>query len=170
VLIVRRRNEERMKGITRGAVALALSCAAALGAAPSVQAQVQFTSTCQFENDTGTVVSSGDMYDGATLVGTVAVCRDGSYNYWGYVGFREKLTASQWAQATLDRQRDGLAAGSVNCDSSGGNGKVLPDQRVCWTPKMSGLSGHYKFLATGEMYSSHTGDQLAFQTTWEFTR
>jgi hypothetical protein len=161
-----------MKNIFKGSAVLGIVCAAVLTLAPSASASTQSAAgkICQFVNDTGTVVRSMPLYAEGDLVGTIAVCRDDSYNYWGYVGFREKLTASQWAQATLYRQRDGGPSGTVTCDSNGGNGKVMPNQRVCWTPKVSGLSGHYEFLAMGEMYSSHTGKKLGFETTREFAR
>jgi len=161
-----------MKKLFKGSTVLGIVCAAVLALAPSASASTLSAAgkTCQFVNETGRIVTSMSLYAGSDLVGTVAVCRDDSYNYWGYVGFREKLTASQWAQATLYRQRDGSSTTSVTCDSSGGNGKVMPNQRVCWTPKFTGLSSHYQFLAAGEMYSSHTGTQLAFDTTREFAR
>lgn len=151
---------------------LGIVCAAVMALTPAASASTESAAgkTCQFVNETGTIVASMDLQGDGGPVGTIAVCRDDSYNVWGYIGFREKLTASQWAQATLYRQRDGSAAGTYTCDSSGGNGRVMPNQRVCWTPKMSGLSGHYQFLAMGEMYSSHTGARLAFDTTREFIR
>ena len=155
---------------------LGIVCAAVMALTPAASASEDSAAgkTCQFVNDTGTIVSSMTLYrdDAPELgpVGTIAVCRDDSYNVWGYIGFREKLTASQWAQATLYRQRDGSPSGTYTCDTSGGNGRVMPNQRVCWTPKMSGLSGHYQFLAMGEMYSSHTGARLVLDTTREFVR
>ncbi|MGV9299029.1 MULTISPECIES: hypothetical protein [Amycolatopsis] len=158
-----------MKNAVKMATVLGLMCSAAVAVAPSASASA-IAQTCQFGNEYGHVVRGGDLYYGGDLVGTVAVCRDDSYNYWGYLGFREKLTASQWAQATLYRERDSVPAGSVNCDSSGGNGNVGAFQRVCWTPKFSGVSGHYTFLATGELYSSHTGTQLAIGSTGDFDR
>ncbi|MBB5938435.1 hypothetical protein [Streptomyces zagrosensis] len=163
-----------MKCIPGASAVLALVCSAVTLIAPSASAQTLVASTCQFGNDTGRIVASAYIYrnDAPELgsVGRIAVCRDDAHNYWGYVGFAEKLTASQWAQATLYRQRDGSTTTSINCDSSGGNGKVMPNQRVCWTPKFTGLSGRYTFLAKGEMYSSHTGNRLALETTGEFTR
>lgn len=154
-----------MKNVFKISAVIGLLCSAAVVAAPAASA----AGTCQFVNETGHVVRSMELYYGEP-VGTIAVCRDDAYNYWGYIGFREKLTASQWAQATLYRQRDGLAAGTVTCDSPGGNQHVGAYQRVCWTPKMSGVSGHYKFLAVGELFSSHTGATLAIDSTAEFAR
>jgi hypothetical protein len=161
-----------MKTMAKGSTVLGVVCAAVLAFTPTASASAPPAAgkTCQFVNETGKIVASTYLYSGSEQVGRVAVCRDDSYNYWGYVGFIEKLTVSQWAQATLYRQRDGAPSGTITCDSNGGNGKVMPNQRVCWTPKVSGLSGHYTFLAQGEMYSSHTGKRLVFDTTHDFAR
>ncbi|MGW4527343.1 hypothetical protein [Amycolatopsis sp. NPDC004378] len=158
-----------MKSVFKLPAALGLMCSAVVVAAPSASASAA-GQTCQFVNEVGHVVRSMELMgtDGST--GTIAVCRDDSYNYWGYVGFREKLTASQWAQATLYRERDSVPADSVTCDSKNGNGHVGPFQRVCWTPKVSGVSGHYTFLALGELHSSHTGATLAIDSTRDFAR
>ncbi|WP_103355658.1 hypothetical protein [Amycolatopsis sp. CA-128772] len=161
-----------MKKVLKKAAVLGAACAAVVALAPAASASEPPAAgrTCQFVNEVGKVVAGAYLYVDNVSVGVAAVCRDDSYNYWGYVGFVEKLTVSQWGQATLYRHRDGAPSGTVTCDSNGGNGRVMPNQRVCWTPKVSGLSGHYSFLAMGEMYSSHTGKLLVIGTTGEFAR
>ena len=104
--------------------------------------------------------------DSGSSVGEIQLCRDGNYDYWGFILLDNSPTASQYGDAVLERTRSGLPS-YVGCDSSGGNGIVLPGQTRCWTPKLTGLSGAYTFRAEGTLTSSHTNTTVAFGSTIE---
>lgn len=95
------------------------------------------------------------------------LCRDSSYNYWGFVLLNNPATASQYGDAVLTRYRANDLPSSIGCESPGGNGIILPGQTRCWTPKISGLSGLYTFRVEGTVTSSHTGDWVAYGKTIE---
>jgi hypothetical protein len=143
---------------------------AVLGLTPTASASTQTVTAapdCQFGSTYGTVVARDYLRtSGNTPVGKIMLCRDGNYKYWGFMLLTNPLTASQWGDAVLTRYRDGLQT-FISCDSDGGNGKVLPGQTRCWTPKFTGLSGLNTFRAEATVTSSHTGNWYAYGTTIE---
>jgi hypothetical protein len=142
---------------------------AAVGLAPAASAQVEAAPNCQYATSSyGTWVTSKALTvigGSSTSVGTIQLCRDSDYNYFGFVIFPAKLPVNQWGQAYIYRFRDGVLDATLSCDSSGGNGNVRPGQTRCWTPRSSGLSGHYTFQAEGQLWNSHSGQIVASGTT-----
>ncbi|GAA3434823.1 hypothetical protein [Kutzneria kofuensis] len=128
-------------------------------------ASTQAAPDCEFGDTYGYRVDRGYVKtDSGTLVGQVQLCRDGNYNYWGFLLLDHSPTVSQYGNVVLERDRDGMPS-FVDCDSPGGNHIVRSGQTRCWTPKLTGLSGAYTFLATGSLTSSHTNTTLAFGYT-----
>lgn len=123
----------------------------------------------QWGSSYGKIVTTAPVRSEAdrTRVGTIEICHDSNYNYWGFVIYSSPMTASQYAEVHLDRYRDGVWESQITCDSPGGNGSVMPGQTRCWTPKFTGLSGRWTFRAASFKYSSHTGDLLAWGRTIE---
>lgn len=147
-------------GRVLGALAVAVLAVAAL--APAASAQTALAApNCQHGSTYGQLVKAASLGS----YGTIQLCRDSGYNYWGFVLFNNPLTASQWGQAVIERHRDGFFYDSVDCDSPGGNGYVEPGQTRCWTPKFTGLSGRWTFVAEGRLTSSHTGAVIAWNRT-----
>ncbi|MFD8497323.1 hypothetical protein [Amycolatopsis sp. NPDC059657] len=146
--------------------ALTSTVVALVSLVPSASAQTAAAPDCQFGNTYGVVVDRAYLrtQTGNVAIGKIQLCRDSDYKYWGFVLLNNPLTTSQWADAVLTRYRDGLQ-GSISCDSPGGNGKVLPGQTRCWTPKFTGLSRLYTFRAEATVTSSHTGDWYAWGST-----
>ncbi|MEV4052007.1 hypothetical protein AB0J55_12570 [Amycolatopsis sp. NPDC049688] len=146
-------------------VITALGVAAALGClTPAASAQTQAAPDCQYGSSYGVVVQPPAPITavvGGARVGTVEVCRDSNYNYWGFAIYNSPMTVSEYAQVYLNRFRDGTLTETITCDNAGGNGYIEPGQTRCWTPKLTGLSGHWSFQAYSEKYSSHTGALLA---------
>jgi hypothetical protein len=151
-------------------VAFAVASAAVLGLALPAAADVTASPDCQNSAGYQTVVSRAAVIaTNDVVVGEAQLCRQGSL-YFGFVLYDQAMTASQYAQAYLDRYDNGVWVGTVSCDSSGGNGKVLPGQRRCWTPNLNGAAARYTFVASTFKYSSHTGDLLAWGDTGLPTR
>lgn len=145
-------------------VAVAVATATLLPAA--ADASVQAAPNCQFGGTYGVRVDYAYVVtDSGVSVGQIQLCRDGNYNYWGFLLLNNSPTASEYGDAVLERDRDGAMPSFVGCESTGGNGVVLPGQTRCWTPKLSGLSGAYTFRAEGTLTSSHTGITLAYNST-----
>ncbi|MGH3874975.1 MAG: hypothetical protein ACRDSR_26325 [Pseudonocardiaceae bacterium] len=156
----------RAGAITMGAAAML--AVAVVGLAPAASAQAAAAPNCQFGSTYGTVVSSALVTKdiGGNPIGKIQLCRDSSYKYWGFLLLNNPPTASQYGNAYIERYRDGSYESLVGCDSKGGNGIVVPpNQTRCWTPKFSGLSGHYTFDAIGFVNSSHTGNRYAYGQT-----
>ncbi|SMD22479.1 hypothetical protein [Kibdelosporangium aridum] len=149
---------------------LGVVSAALLGGVVPASAQTQAAPHCQWGNTYGTIVKppveSVFAVVGGARVGSVELCRDSSYNYWGFAIYDTPMTASQYAQVLLQIYRDGDWIKDVSCDTdlgngNKGNGYIAPNQTRCWTPKVGGVSGHYTFRARTDKYSSHTGALLA---------
>lgn len=156
--------------IRKTIVALGVSLAAVVWMVMPASAQALAAAPdCQWGTGYGTIVTTAPVKSEAdgSRVGTVEVCRDSSYNYWGFVIYTSPMTASQWADVYFDRYRDGVWLSSITCDSPGGNGIVKPGQTRCWTPKFTGINSIYTFKASSFKYSSHTGDLLAWGQTVE---
>ncbi|MEU4249109.1 hypothetical protein AB0F15_17040 [Amycolatopsis sp. NPDC026612] len=138
---------------------------AALGClTPAASAQTQAAPDCQYGSSYGVVVQPTAAITavvGGGRVGTVEVCRDSSYNYWGFAIYDSPMSASEYGQVYLNRFRDGALTETITCDDPGGNKRIAPGQTRCWTPKLTGLSGRWTFQAYSEAYSSHTGALLA---------
>ena len=144
---------------------LAIVAGVVLGLAPQASARVAAAPNCQHGSGYGTVVDWDYVTtDAGAAIGTIQLCRDSNYNYWGFILSYYPLSASMWGDAILFRFRDGVQS-TVGCDSPGGNGIVLPGQTRCWTPKLTGLSGAYTFRAEGSVTSSHTGTTYGFGYT-----
>ncbi|MFJ1766603.1 hypothetical protein ACIOD2_40190 [Amycolatopsis sp. NPDC088138] len=150
-------------------VALGGVVMAAVGLAPAASAEVEAAPNCQYGTSSyGTWVTSKALTvigGGSASVGTIQLCRDSSYNYFGFVIFPAKLPVNEWGQAYVYRFRDGVLDATLSCDSSGGNGNVRPAQTRCWTARSAGLSGHYTFQAEGQLWNSHSGQIVASGTT-----
>jgi len=154
---------------------LAACAIAAISSASLIMPGISMTSAmaaapdCQFGNGYGLLVDSDPVYsppDTTTRsIGRIQLCRDSDYQYWGFILLNNSPTASQYGDAEIGRYRDGNFESFVNCDSVGGNGVVVSGQRRCWTPKFTGVSGRYTFMAYGSLWSSHTGNKLADGTT-----
>ncbi|QFU92572.1 hypothetical protein [Amycolatopsis sp. YIM 10] len=146
---------------------LGVASAALLGAVVPASAQPDAAPHCQYGSSYGTIVKTAPVSatTGGARVGTVELCRDSAYNYWGFVIYDNEMTASQYAQVILQIYRDGSWTSEVTCDSPNGNDHVEPGQTRCWTPKVGGVSGRYTFRAWSEKYSSHTGALLAWGHT-----
>lgn len=145
--------------------ALTSAIVALVSLSPPASAQSAAAPNCQFGNTYSTLVTWEYLKTRTDVaIGTIQLCRDSEYKYWGFVLLNNPLTASQWADAVLTRYREGLQS-SISCDSPGGNGIVLPGQTRCWTPKFTGLSRLYTFRAEGTVTSSHTGDWYAWGGT-----
>jgi len=146
--------------------ALGVSSAAVLCLTMPASADTQAAPNCQWGSSYGTIVKTAPVTSTTgSRVGTIEICRDSSYNYWGFVIYTSPMTASQYAEVYLDRYRDGVWESQITCDSPGGNGTVMPGQTRCWTPKFTGLSSRWSFRASSFKYSSHTGDLLAWGQT-----
>lgn len=80
------------------------------------------------------------LFGSRTVIGSVQLCRQGDY-YWAYIVFYDYMPSGKWGTAVLEIVRDGVKY-QWGCDSSpqgspnGGNGRVLPGQNRCWTPKV----------------------------------
>ncbi|WP_410660439.1 hypothetical protein [Amycolatopsis sp. lyj-112] len=148
---------------------LGISSAAVLCMAMPAAAHTQAAPDCQWGTSYGTIVTTAPVKAEAdgSRVGTVEICRDSAYKYWGFVIYTSPMTASQYAQVHLGRYRDDVWESEITCDSPGGNKMVGPGQTRCWTPKFTGLSARYTFRAASFKYSSHTGDLLALGQTIE---
>ncbi|RSD10303.1 hypothetical protein [Amycolatopsis eburnea] len=147
--------------IKKAMAVLAAASAGLLGLALPASADVSSSQDCQNGAGYQTVVKRAAVIaTNNVVVGEVQLCRQGSL-YFGFVLFDQAMTASQYAQARLDRYDQGQRVGTVSCDSSGGNGRVLPGQRRCWTPNLNGDAVRYTFVASASKFSSHTGDLLA---------
>jgi hypothetical protein len=163
----------------KSALVTAICLAGALGAAIPATAAVEPTALsgnsalgtgsvvpaanpdCQNNDGFQTIVKTAPVTAiNGVRVGTVELCREGSL-YFGFVIFNQAMTASQYAQAYLDRYDNGVLVGTVSCDDGGGNGQVLPGQRRCWTPNLNGAAVRYTFVASAYQFSSHTGDLLS---------
>lgn len=155
--------------VTAGAVVVVVASMFAPAEAGASTQAVTVAPTCQFGSSYGIRVVSAEVVTPSKVsVGEVQLCRDSSYNYWGFLLLRSPATASEYGDVTLERDRSGSGGGVdlVNCKSPGGNDYVLPGQTRCWTPKLSGLSGAYTFGATGTLISSHTGNFVAYGATF----
>lgn len=142
---------------------LAVASAAVLGHALPASADVLASPDCQNNNGFQTIVKTAPVTatDGTgARVGTVELCREGSL-YFGFVIYNQAMTASQYAHGYLDRYSNGAWVGQVSCTSPGGNGRVEPGQRRCWTANLNGNSTGYTFVASSYQFSSHTGSLLA---------
>ncbi|WP_370949065.1 hypothetical protein AB5J62_16345 [Amycolatopsis sp. cg5] len=124
--------------------------AAAVSLAPAATAQAEAAPNCQYGDSYGTRVTSAAVGG----MGAVQLCRDSSYRYWAFLLLTRSPSSGRHGQGYLERYRDGKWESYVTCDSSGGNGKVLPGQTRCWTPKFTGLSGHYTFRAWGAVFDN----------------
>ncbi|MEA5362933.1 hypothetical protein VA596_25615 [Amycolatopsis sp., V23-08] len=146
--------------------ACAIASAAVLGLAVPASADVRSSPDCQNSAGYQTLVTprAAVIATNNVVVGEVQLCRQGDL-YFAFVLFDQAMTASQYAQAYLVRYDQGVPVGTVTCDSSGGNGKVLPGQRRCWTPNLNGQAARYTFVASADKHSSHTGALLASGNT-----
>ncbi|VVJ17848.1 Uncharacterised protein [Amycolatopsis camponoti] len=150
----------------RKLIAAGLAAAAAVMVpVSSATASTQAAPHCQFGSGYGYLVDSDPIYsppgNHSASVGRIELCRDSGYQYWAFILLDNPPTVSQYGDAEIARYRDGNVQNVLRCESPGGNGEVLPGQRRCWTPKIDGVSGHYKFIASGTLWSSHTGNLLA---------
>jgi hypothetical protein len=149
----------------RRTIAAGVACAALLAVAmpTSAQAGAQAAPDCQHSSGYGVVVKTAPVsaVSNDARVGTVELCRDSAYNYWGFVIYNSPMTASEYAQVYLQTFRDGSWVSDVTCDTSGGNLHVGPGETRCWTAKVGGVSGRYTFRAWSDKISSHTGALLA---------
>ncbi len=143
-----------------GAAAIAVT-----GLTPAASAEVAAAPDCQHGSSYGIVVEKVNLTIGTTVIGRIDLCRDSGYQYWGFVLFNKPATASQYGQAAIVRYDQVAYFSDVDCDSPGGNHKVMPGQTRCWTPKYDGRAGRWNFTAVGSLTSSHTGDVLAAETT-----
>ncbi len=141
---------------TLGVAAAALVCLVL----PAAQAQAG-PLDCQNGTSYGVVQKTAPVKAGSTRVGTVMICRDSAYDYWGYVVYDWEMTVSEYATLDFYRYRDGVLFDTVSCDDVGPDGNVTPGQTRCWTHKLEGLSGRWTFRAKSDKYSSHTGAKLA---------
>ncbi|MEV6448962.1 hypothetical protein [Amycolatopsis sp. NPDC051716] len=150
--------------------AFAIAGAAVVGLTPPASAEVRSSPDCQNSAGYQTVVARAAVIaTNDVIVGEVDLCRQGSL-YFAFVLFNQAMTTSQYAQAYLTRYDRGVRVGTVTCDSTGGNGKVLPGQRRCWTPNLNGDAARYTFVAAADQHSSHTGALLASGNTGIPTR
>ncbi|MEU4520414.1 hypothetical protein AB0F52_17155 [Amycolatopsis sp. NPDC024027] len=151
--------------------AFAIASAAVLGLTPAASAEVRSSPDCQNSAGYQTLVTprAAVIATNDVIVGEVQLCRQGSL-YFAFVLFNQAMTTSQYAQAYLTRYDHGAPVGTVTCDSTGGNGKVLPGQRRCWTPNLNGDASRYTFVAAADQHSSHTGALLASGNTGIPTR
>jgi hypothetical protein len=142
---------------------LGVAGAALLGAMVPASAQTQAAPNCQFGSSYGTEVARAAVLSvpDDIRVGTVEVCRDSAFKYWGFVIYDVPMTASQYAEAWLNAYRDGQWVSQVKCSQTDPDDNVRPGQTRCWTPKVGGVSGHYTFSAYTEKYSSHSSALLA---------
>ncbi|WP_410612496.1 hypothetical protein [Amycolatopsis sp. lyj-109] len=149
----------------------AIASAAVLGLTLPASADVRSSPDCQNSAGYQTLVTprAAVIATNNAIVGEVQLCRQGSL-YFAFVLFGQAMTASQYGQAYLVRYDHGTPVGTVTCDSSGGNGKVLPGQRRCWTPNLNGDATRYTFVASADQHSSHTGARLASGNTGIPTR
>lgn len=136
------------------------SVIAALSLAPAASAEVAPLADCQHSGGSGRVVSEAPVEGGST-VGTIQLCRDSGYNYWGFLILNNPPTVAQNGQVFLRRFHNGTPSPSTpfTCDSLGGNGRILPvpPQTRCWTPKIEGSAGAWTFEAEGRLYRPRTG-------------
>jgi len=151
--------------INKVIAALAVASAAVLGQGLALPASAAVLANPDCQNNHGyqTVVTTAPVkaFDG-TRVGTVELCREGSL-YFGFVLYNQAMTASQYAHGYLERYHNGGWVGIVACydTAGGGNGRVEPGQRRCWTANLNGDSTAYTFVASSHQFSSHTGALLA---------
>jgi hypothetical protein len=124
---------------------------------------------CQHYGGTYTQRSTAPVTGSSGAVGTIELCRDSNFNYFGFLILNNSPTASTYGQIFLYRYHSGVPspATAFTCDSSpqgaptGGNGAIVQGQTRCWTPRLAGSAGAWTFEAKGTLYSSHTGDLLA---------
>jgi hypothetical protein len=135
-------------GALASAILAVVSLSTAASAAPLA------APNCQWGNTYGVVVASQNL---SPNVGVAQLCRDSSYNYWGYVRLTNSPTVSEYGNVSIERDRDTYYNAYLDCNDPGGNGYVLVNQHVCWTGKLDGLSGRYTFAVEGTLISSHTG-------------
>lgn len=151
------------------ALAVASAAVLAQGLALPTSADVLANPDCQNNHGYQTVVKTAPVIatDGSgARVGTVELCREGSL-YFGFVIYNQAMTASQYAHGYLERYHNGGWVGIVACYdvAGGGNGRVEPGQRRCWTANLNGDSTAYTFVASSSQFSSHTGSLLASGAT-----
>lgn len=161
-----------MKSIRRMLVLVGCAVVALLGVTPAASATdatAMAAPHCQHYGGYYTLRSSAPVTGSAGTVGTIELCRDANYNYFGFLILNNSPTASQYGQVFLYRYHNGIPspAAPFTCDSSpqgaptGGNGAILLNQTRCWTPRLAGAAGAWTFEAQGTLYSSHTGALLA---------
>ncbi|MDT7785742.1 MAG: hypothetical protein QOF58_4161 [Pseudonocardiales bacterium] len=141
----------------RTLMAVTTAAVALLGIAPSATAQstpsVQVS--CPHGQGSGIIISSGAVETSAGVrIGTVHLCRDSSYKFWGYLQLDHDLPTGRWGQVTAWRFIGGSDGDSpTTCDGPGGNGYIRPGQSSCYTQKLYGAPGNYKFSAVGRVHN-----------------
>ncbi|GAA2815154.1 hypothetical protein [Kribbella solani] len=89
--------------------------------------------------------------------GTIRLVRDNCSQYWAEITMASPLVANAKANAFLVQYGGGSNGRVLSCDSSGGNGSVIQNQRTCRTPKVKAASGSITFVAIGREYHNYGG-------------
>lgn len=139
-----------MPGMKRIAILICalLAVTATVGTA---SAQSIAAPNCQHSSGDGIIIAPAHVYNtSGTAIGAVQLCRNpGSYHYWAYIVFYNRMPAGNWGQAYLTRYLKGVRGDTFSCESTGGNDHVAPGQTMCWTPKIYAPSSNVTFVAAG---------------------
>lgn len=135
-------------------MALTTAAVALLGLAPAATAQTAQVS-CPHGQGGGIVISSGAVLTAADVrIGTVHLCRDSDYRFWSYLKLDNDLPSGRWGQAVIWRYiGDRPGDSPTNCDGPGGNDYITPGQSSCFSQKLYGAPGNYRFHAIGRVYN-----------------
>ncbi|MDF9761402.1 hypothetical protein OKW24_003175 [Peribacillus simplex] len=106
------------------------------------------------QNDAYTAVSTSVKKDNGTIVGTIQVKYSPSCKAaWAKTTFNSALPSGYTGNAFIHQYNSdhSIKLRSYDCNSSGGNGKVLSGQKSCYTPMVDDPVGNY---AKAEGYRS----------------
>lgn len=158
--------------LKRTILALCALLAVLLGSSGVAGAQVSAAASnnCNYWNgEVGAIVEPAHVisWEGEP-VGAVQLCKDSQNRYWGYIVFKESLVGEEWGNAYLNRYWDGVRLSSFDCDSAGGNKRVIKGQTRCWTPKIFGDNYRWTWQVIGIQHVGPT--RVAFGKTAGPTR
>lgn len=105
-------------------------------------------------NDAYTAVSTSVKKDNGTIVGTIQLRYSPSCkSAWTKITFNSALPSGYTGNAFIHQYNSdhSIKLRSYDCNSSGGNGKVLSGQTSCYTPMVDDPVGYY---AKAEGYRS----------------